>query len=97
MNEFNLTLLPENITINVNEKTTILNAVMSIGIDISGSCGGKGKCGKCKIKIIDTHSEPTATELKHLSKDDLENGFRLACLVKIKNNIKRIYFKICQH
>ena len=43
-----------------------------------GICGGKGVCGKCKVKI-NRPSEPTDAEKKKLSAEEIGQGFRLAC------------------
>jgi uncharacterized 2Fe-2S/4Fe-4S cluster protein (DUF4445 family) len=88
MTKFEITFLPENKSINVKENTSVLLAALSAGLDITGSCGGKGKCGKCKIRIIDNHPPPTKIETCLLSEEDLNNGFRLACMVKINNDLE---------
>lgn len=46
--------------------------------DVDFSCGGKGICGKCKVRV-DRYVEPTEQEKKHLSAQDIEAGMRLAC------------------
>lgn len=43
-------------------------------------CGGRGTCGKCKIKLVDGNLTPTDTEIKKLTKSEIEQGVRLACL-----------------
>jgi Na+-transporting NADH:ubiquinone oxidoreductase subunit NqrF len=51
-------------------------------IEIGSRCGGHGICGGDKIKII-THtsklSSITELEQKHLSPNELKQGWRLAC------------------
>jgi uncharacterized 2Fe-2S/4Fe-4S cluster protein (DUF4445 family) len=48
---------------------------------IDAPCGGKGKCGKCKL-IVESGdvSEITDQERRLLSDHELEHGVRLACL-----------------
>lgn len=49
-------------------------------IDLNTSCGGKGKCGKCKVQIISGDvSKPSKAEEKHLKSKELDKGVRLAC------------------
>lgn len=43
-------------------------------------CGGKGTCGKCKIKLLEGNLEPTEIELKKLTENEIAQGIRLACL-----------------
>lgn len=71
--------------------TTILDAARNLGVEITSICGGLGVCGKCKVRVIaqpgDT-SPLTSTEEKLLTKEEIENGYRLACLTKVFSNIK---------
>ena len=68
---------------------TLLASLMDNGIFVPSACGGKGTCGTCKVQIFNKGAgEPLATEIPYLSKEDLENGFRLSCLVKVKNDLE---------
>ncbi len=46
-------------------------------------CGGRGICGKCKVKAKGSLSKPSERELSLLSKDELKRGIRLACLTYV--------------
>jgi len=63
---------------------TALKAAKEAGIKLKDSCDGKGKCGKCIVKILDGQaSEPTKEEKKLLKENELRDGFRLACQVEL--------------
>lgn len=47
---------------------------------LDAPCGGNGKCGKCRIKVIEGEIPVTKREMMLLSKEELEKGIRLACL-----------------
>ncbi|MGC8961092.1 MAG: 2Fe-2S iron-sulfur cluster-binding protein, partial [Candidatus Bathyarchaeia archaeon] len=69
---------------------TVLEASKLLGVDLESICGGKGVCGKCKVSIVS--SEGTApgiapAEEKLLSKEELDRGIRLACLLKPKGSL----------
>ena len=49
------------------------------GLTISTPCGGRGNCGKCRIKIINGWLPVMAMDRVQLSEDELEQGVRLAC------------------
>lgn len=70
--------------------TTILEAARKLGIDLASICGGESLCGKCKV-IVKTGKEnlskPTIAESKLLSKEELGEGYRLACATNIKDNL----------
>ncbi len=65
---------------------TVLEAARSAGIQLRAVCGGKGICGKCKVKISG-YKKYTAEEKAFLTQDELKAGFRLACQVTIDQNM----------
>ena len=50
---------------------------------IAFHCSSNGTCGKCKIKITGNVSAITESETKFLSKEEIQNGIRLACFTEI--------------
>lgn len=42
-------------------------------------CGGRRKCGKCKIKVLSGNVGVTSEELHFLTSNELQNNYRLAC------------------
>ncbi|MFP4194253.1 MAG: ASKHA domain-containing protein [Desulfobacterales bacterium] len=81
----NVYFLPHEKQITVDEGETLLRAAMDAGVHINASCGGEGVCGKCRVLIEDGEVEEGVSE--KLSKEDLEKGYRLACLSKIKSDL----------
>jgi len=69
-------------TIYVASGTSLKEALKRVRIQISFPCGGKGICGKCRIKLEGKVSPLTLAEQKHLSHP--EEGWRLACQTLIK-------------
>ena len=51
MSQFTVTFLPDNITIQVEENTTVLQAQIAAGLRPDAPCGGRGTCGKCRVTI----------------------------------------------
>ncbi len=47
--------------------------------NVSMPCGGKGICGKCKIKIVKGNIVPNSRDRKFLSSDEIKKGYRIAC------------------
>lgn len=65
------------------EGTTILSCCHENQIEITGTCGGQGKCHSCKVRIEKgILTAPTRSELNRLSDSELERGWRLACQAK---------------
>ncbi|SHF30525.1 Uncharacterized 2Fe-2 and 4Fe-4S clusters-containing protein, contains DUF4445 domain [Desulfofundulus australicus DSM 11792] len=47
---------------------------------ISAPCGGKGLCGRCRVRLVEGELSPSNdTELKLLGEKELSEGYRLAC------------------
>jgi len=63
--------------------TTILDCCRENQIQIPSTCGGQGKCHSCKVRIEEgILTAPTRNELKILSADELQRGWRLSCQAK---------------
>jgi len=72
----------------VKRGETILEAARKLGIDITSICGGKGFCGKCRVIVTEGVVSPvTEAERKHLTREELESGYRLACMAEIKTDV----------
>lgn len=65
--------------IDIKENKTILQLLQDEGIYLSATCGGRGDCGKCKIKVLTGNLQITKEDRKFFSKKELQAGFRLAC------------------
>ncbi len=64
----------------VERGTNLLEAAARAGVAVEGDCGGKGSCGKCKIRLAKKSPvAPTEVEKKFLSPGELEAGWVLAC------------------
>jgi len=66
----------------VTSGTSLKEALKKARIQINFPCGGKGICGKCRIKLEGEASPLTLAEEKHLSHP--EEGWRLACQTLIE-------------
>lgn len=61
------------------EYESILTAINRQGAYFSAVCGGKGNCGKCKIRLVKGELKITPSDRKHFTEEELEAGYRLAC------------------
>jgi uncharacterized 2Fe-2S/4Fe-4S cluster protein (DUF4445 family) len=77
--------LPHNKEITVPDGENLIRAAMEAGVHINASCGGEGVCGKCRVIVEDGTVEDGITE--KLSQDDVEKGYRQACLARIKSDL----------
>ena len=79
-----LTILPYNRKVTIGPGETLLDAIRKAeGIRFETPCNGRGTCGKCKVIVTEgTLLPPTASELKALTDEEVEAGYRLACCAR---------------
>src|SRR5437870_8009093 len=70
-------------TTRVPSGTTLFSAAHWIGLPIDSTCGGRGTCGKCKVRVVEGASEVTSADHRLLRKDEVDNGWRLSCQARI--------------
>jgi uncharacterized 2Fe-2S/4Fe-4S cluster protein (DUF4445 family) len=85
MKECSVTFLPYHQKINVPSGERLIRAALNAGVHINASCGGEGVCGKCRVLIEEGTVEGGISE--RLSKEDIAKGYRLACLVKVIDDV----------
>ena len=85
MEKYQVTIMPENVTVAVRKGSNLLSAAKKAGVDIGSACGGQGTCGKCAVKVLEG-----ACEMKddaHLTQDLKEAGYILACQIRVHGDI----------
>ncbi len=58
---------------------TLLETLLRYGILYRAECGGRGSCGKCKVRVTDGYLKPTIQDEKMFSQEELKAGYRLSC------------------
>lgn len=62
---------------------SLLLLCQKAGISIEMPCSGKGICGKCRVRFLKGAPLPQPAERRGLTPDELRQGIRLACAVKL--------------
>ena len=78
-----ITFLPQNIITHVPEGTSVFNAANWAGLAIDSTCGGRGTCGKCKVRMLAGANSTTDADRKFLTTAELAEGWRLSCRAPI--------------
>ncbi len=65
---------------NIKEPILLSELLRQDGIPLAMPCGGKGTCGKCKVKVFGETSELSEVEKRVLTKYEIDAFIRLACL-----------------
>jgi uncharacterized 2Fe-2S/4Fe-4S cluster protein (DUF4445 family) len=63
----------------LDTRRALLAQLQDGGIYLPAICGGRGTCGKCKVKVIAGRLEPSAADIAYFSPADIAAGFRLSC------------------
>ena len=66
----------------------LLSAMADKDIFLPSACGGKGSCGQCRVQVLEGGGEILPTETVHFSRKEIKDNWRLACQVKVKQDMK---------
>lgn len=91
-------LLPQgDVTITINGEpgkavtakpgSTLLNALVSKKVYLPSACGGGGTCAQCKCQVLSGGGDILPTETSHISRKEAKDHWRLACQVKVKQDL----------
>ena len=81
------------VTINNDKKVEVasgvplLSAMATKNVFLPSACGGKGSCGQCKVQVTAGGGEILPTEAVHFTRKEIKDDWRLACQVKVKNDL----------
>lgn len=67
---------------------TLLSALSSQGIFLPSACGGGGTCAMCKCQVLEGGGDILPTELTHITRAEAKEHWRLACQVKVKQDME---------
>lgn len=81
--KYQITFLPSNQITHAPEGTTVFNAANWAGLAIDSTCGGRGTCGKCKVRMLSGANSITEADRKFLNDSELAEGWRLSCRAPI--------------
>lgn len=85
---------PVTITINGEKKIevssggSLLSTLGNQKVFLPSACGGGGTCIQCECHVLSGGGEALPTETPHFSKKELNHGARLACQVKVKQDME---------
>jgi len=66
----------------------LLSSLTDNGVPITSSCGGKATCGYCKVTVRSGGGHILPTEEIFMSRQEKLSGTRLACQVKVKEDME---------
>jgi uncharacterized 2Fe-2S/4Fe-4S cluster protein (DUF4445 family) len=84
MDRLAVTFEPDGRTASVAPGQTFLRAAQEAGIDVTATCGGRGRCHSCRIKVLKGSVPPaTIMDTVQLGHEEVREGFRLSCQTSV--------------
>lgn len=77
-----------NAALTVSPGDTLLNTLSANNLFLPSACGGGGTCAMCKCQIFSGGGEVLPTETNHLNRKQVSENRRLACQVKVKEDME---------
>jgi uncharacterized 2Fe-2S/4Fe-4S cluster protein (DUF4445 family) len=75
-----VSILPDRRPVAVEPGTVLLRAAHAQGVDITATCGGRGRCTSCRVKVVEGVAPPgTINDQLQLGDDLVREGYRLSC------------------
>ncbi|MCD6295953.1 MAG: DUF4445 domain-containing protein [Deltaproteobacteria bacterium] len=90
MQSYKVKFLPDGKEVEVEDGATIMEAAEKGEVYINSLCGGKGVCGKCRVQIADGKARADKNSISFLSKDEIKEGYVLACQAKVNGDMEVI-------
>ncbi|SES69676.1 Uncharacterized 2Fe-2 and 4Fe-4S clusters-containing protein, contains DUF4445 domain [[Clostridium] polysaccharolyticum] len=66
---------------------TVTQVLRRNGIFPAMPCGGRGTCGKCRVKVVNGHLPVTEADNRLLTKEQRKEGLRLGCKAILTENV----------
>lgn len=79
---------PSGQDVRVPPGVSVFDAASWNGLAIDSTCGGHGTCKKCKVQILEGQVPVSNLDVRAFSAEQLEAGWRLACVAKANQNLK---------
>jgi ferredoxin len=74
---------------NIERGESLLNAGYAAGVHIEATCGARGRCRTCRVKILSGEvPPPTIQDTVQLGHEEVRENFRLGCQTKAIANTK---------
>ncbi len=72
----------------VQPGTSLLSALSDSNVFLPSACGGGGTCAMCECHVHAGGGEVLPTEMNHLTRKEAAEGKRLACQVKVREDME---------
>jgi len=88
MKTYTVHFLPADISVDVEEGTTLAEAAQGVDVFINNLCGGEGVCGKCRVQVSKGRAEAEEHARGFFSPDEIMKGYVLACQTPVHDDLE---------
>ncbi len=88
MKTYTVHFLPADVSVDVEEGTTLAEAAQRVDVFINNLCGGEGVCGKCRVQVSKGRAEAEEHARGFFSPDELMKGYVLACQSPVHDDLE---------
>lgn len=74
--------------IDARDGDLLIDVLASNGIHLPSACGSSGKCGLCKVTVINYTNEPDFSEYQLLNRKEISDGLRLSCQIRVNEDLR---------
>ena len=75
-------------TAEVSSGAVLMQAARAVGVDILATCGGRGRCRTCRVKVVEgTLPPPTLADVVQLGDEEVRENYRLSCQMQVNDKI----------
>ena len=82
-----VTFVPSGRRASLKAGQTLFDACRIAGQAVPAPCGGKGWCGKCRVRVLHGDAPPTPEGLRILGEAEIRAGWRLACRLQATSDL----------
>ena len=68
------------------EGERLLEVAQKSNVPIDAPCSGNASCGKCRVRLVSGELDSKIT--RHISEEEYQNGWRLACVSTVKGDVE---------
>lgn len=66
----------------------LLEVLRDGAVYLPSACGGRGICGRCRLRVLDDTAVPAAAQTHLLTPEELQAGVRVACQVRVTHDLR---------
>jgi uncharacterized 2Fe-2S/4Fe-4S cluster protein (DUF4445 family) len=81
-----VTFLPDNVSVEAEPGTSLLQTALDAGVYIDAECGGTGSCGRCRVLVREGETE--CGDMSSLSQEEKDQGWQLACQCTARSDVE---------